>query len=274
MIEFPPPPPPVPPVGNRRSLMLLGTAAVLVLVVVVALVNGYRNRTARQNADLTGPLRLAPSRTAPVPTVPAPRGELVPAVSCPQIRDEESRLSYACIDNALRQDGPDVNLGLRISLSQEVEPGWVISEGSGNPRSLASPPPNDTVVVRAEARIAFHANPKPLGPSVPSPDQVQAEVRRRTELALQRGYGDNPSATVLAAHNRAFSGVPGFELLTEITINPAYRARRNLTARVERLWTVGVPTTAGVSIFMLSIPDNRKDLWPRAEATIATVKVL
>ena len=83
----------------------------------------------------------------------------MPAVACPQIRDEQSRLGYRCIDNALRQDGPDINLGLRISLNQEVEPGWVISEGSGNPRSLASPPPNDTVVVRADERIALHTNP-------------------------------------------------------------------------------------------------------------------
>ena len=70
------------------------------------------------------------------------------------------------------------------------------------------------------------------------------------------------------------AGCRASSCVTEITINPAYRARRNLTARVERLWTVGVPTTAGVSIFMLSIPDNRADLWPKAEATIATVHVL
>jgi len=274
MIEFPPPPPPpvVPPPGSRRSLAVLVIAVLLVLVVVVALVNGHRNSSARRAADLTGPLSLGPSQTARVPTVPAPQGGggLVPLVTCPQIRDEESRLAYRCIDDALRQDAPDVNLGLRISLTQEVEPGWVVSEGSGNPHSLASPPSTDTIGYQQGNR----ANPRPLGPSVPSPSQVQAEVRRRTELALQRGYGDNPSAKVTAAHVRTFSGVPGYELLTEITINPAYRARRNLTARVERLWTVGVPTTAGISIFMLSIPDNRKDLWPKAEATIATVEVL
>jgi hypothetical protein len=78
----------------------------------------------------------------------------------------------------------------------------------------------------------------------------------------------------MAEHARSFSGVQGFELVTEITINPAYRARRHLTARTERLWTVGVPTTAGVSIFMLSIPDNRADLWPKAEATVGTLHVL
>ncbi|HST47836.1 hypothetical protein [Jatrophihabitans sp.] len=271
MIEFPPPPPPSPPAGNRR-LVPMAVAAVLVLVVVVALVNGYRNRSTRQAADRIGPLSPAPSQTVPVPSVPAPRGGfgLVPLVACPQIRDEESRLTYRCIDDALRQDAPDVNLGLRISLTQEVEPGWVVSEGSGNPRSLASPPTTDTVGYLEDSR----ANPRPLGPSVPSPAQVQTEVRRRTDLALERGYGDNPSSEVLAAHTRSFGGVQGYELLTEITINPAYRARRHLAARVERLWTVGVPTTAGISIFMLSIPDNRKDLWPKAEATIATVQVL
>ncbi len=57
----------------------------------------------------------------------------------------------------------------------------------------------------------------------------------------------------------------GYELVTEITINPAYRERRNLATRTERLWMVGLPTTAGVSIFMLSIPDRRADLWPKAD---------
>jgi hypothetical protein len=241
-------------------------AAVLVLVVVVALVNGQRNRATRQAADRVSPPSSAPA--TPTPGASTPRGghQLVPAVACPQIRDEESRLTYRCIDDALRQNGPDALLGLRISLTLEVEPGWVVSQGSGNPRSVVSSPSNDTV--------GFRTNPRPLGPSVPSAATVRDEVRRRTELALERGYGDNPSGRVLATRVRSFGGVPGYELLTEITINPAYRARRHLAARVERLWTVGLPTTAGVSIVMLSIPDDRADLWPKAEATIATVRVL
>lgn len=266
MIEFPQQPPPPPPAGSRRSLAVPAVAAVLVLVVVVALVNGHRNRTAaRQSSDRAVP----PAATAaPAPSSQNPPGqdELVPEVACPQIRDEESRLTYRCIDNALVQGGSDVYLGLRISLVQEVEPDWVVSEGSGNPRSLASPPATDTV--------GFRTNPRPLGPSTPSLTRVHDEVRRRTDLALERAYGDNPSSKVLAFSFPFFGGVQGCELLTEITINPAYRARRNLTARTERLWTVGLPTTAGVSIFMLSIPDDRADLWPKADATVATVRVL
>jgi hypothetical protein len=274
MIEFPQQQQPPPPAGSRRSRSVLAVAAVLVLVVVVALVNGHRNRAARQASDRAIP--PGPAIVLPTPSARNPQGqdELVPSVACPQIRDEQSRLSYRCIDDKLRQGFPDTNLGLRISLSLEVEPNWVVSEGSGNPRSVASPPATDTVDFRTGFQSSFRTNPRPLGPSVPSAGQVRDEVRRRADLALERAYGDNPSGRVLSARVRSLGGVQGYQLLTEITINPDYRARRNLTDRVERLWTVGLPTTAGVSIFMLSIPDDRADLWPKAEATIATVRVL
>lgn len=244
-------------------------AAVLALVVVVALINSQRTRDSDQSvSDRVRQATQAPTagpseggsdpdngRTAPLPLV-----------ACPQIRDEESRLSYRCIDNALEQDGADTNLGLRITLNQEVEPGWVISQGSGNPRSLIDPPSTDVITFRPARRAA--------SPALPSAAQVRAEVLRRTELALERAYGDNPTSKSLAARSRQFGGVLGYQVLTEVTINPEYRARRQLSTRTERLWTVGVPTTAGVSIFMLSIPDNRSELWAKAEATIATVRVL
>lgn len=264
MIELlPPQPPPAGsgPAGSRRRSIAVAAAVVLALVVVVALVNGHRASTARQLLDR--PLPTAAS--APAPT--GGRAEPLPSVSCPEIRDEQSRLGYRCIDDALRQGDSDTLLGLRISLDAEVETGWVLSEGSGNPRSVLSPP-SDTVVV------GWRQSPQPLGPGVPTAAGVRDEVRRRTSLAIQRGYGDFPSARTLSEHVRTFAGVAGYELSTLITINPAYRAKANLTTRTERLWVVGLPTTAGVSIFMLSIPDRRADLWPKAEATVATVHVL
>jgi hypothetical protein len=269
MIELPPPPAP-PPARSSRGLAVTVVAAVLALVVAVALINGYRNRDSPQpQSDRIGQATPAPS-SRPTPDNPGPRdgrGEPLPLVACPQIRDEQSRLGYRCIDNALQQDGSDTYLGLRISLNQEVEPGWVVSQGSGNPLSLISPPPSNDVVTFRQARRA-------AAPALPSAGQVRAEVLRRTELALARAYGDNPAGKTLAARPRSFGGVVGYQLVTEITINEAYRARRNLATRTERLWTVGVPTSAGVSIFMLSIPDRRSDLWAKAEATIATVHVL
>jgi hypothetical protein len=248
---------------------MAAAAVLVVLVLVVALVNGHRNRSASgSRPDSTVRLSPAPSggpssgRSGP--NGGGPLG--LPVVACPEIRDEQSHLGYRCIDNYLQQGGFDTYLGLRISLNHEVEPGWVISEGSGNPRSLAIPAPNKVV--------SFPQPRRATGPVAPSAAQVSAEVRRRTGLALQRGYGDNPASRTLAAHARSFGGVAGYELVTHITINPAYRAARKLQARTERLWTVGLPTPAGISIFMLSIPDARSDLWPKAEATIGTVHVL
>jgi hypothetical protein len=103
---------------------------------------------------------------------------------------------------------------------------------------------------------------------------VRSEVRNRAGKAVQLAYGDNPTSHTLSEHSRSFGGTAGYEFLTEITINPAFRALRKLRAKTERLWVVGLPTDAGVSIFMLSIPDNRKDLWPRAEATVGTIRVI
>ena len=180
-------------------------------------------------------------------------------MSCPLIVDDESHLSYRCIDNYLVQDGSDTLLGLRISLDHEVEPGWVISEGSGNPKSIITPPNNS---------VGFRQAP------APSSQDVIDEVHRRTNIALQQAYGDNPGATTLSARSRTFSGVTGYVLLTEVTINPSYRAARNLKAKTERLWVVGLPTKAGISIFMMSVPDERSDLWPKADATIATIAVI
>jgi hypothetical protein len=272
MIELPhpgDPGAPQPPARRGRGPAMVAAAVLVVVVLVVALVNGHRNRNAAGSRPDSA-VRLSPAPSAsPSAGRSTPNGgglRDLPVVACPQIRDEQSHLGYRCIDNYLEQDGADTFLGLRISLNHEVEPDWVITEGSGNPRSLASPAPNTVVSFAQPGRAA--------GPGAPTTAQVSAEVRRRTGLALEHGYGDDPSSATLAAHPRSFAGVTGYELLTEITINPAYRAAHTLKVRTERLWTVGLPTPAGISIFMLSIPDARSDLWPKAEATIGTVHVL
>ncbi|MEO6504053.1 MAG: hypothetical protein ABIQ09_19365 [Jatrophihabitantaceae bacterium] len=267
MIELPQQQPAPPRSG--RGLAVAVAAALLALVVVVALVNSNHNRDSAAQSQADRLVSQAPS-SRPTPDIDLPRdgrGERLPLVACPQIRDEESRLGYRCIDDALRQDDSDTYLGLRISLNLQVEPGWVVSQGSGNPRSLVSPPPSNDVVTFRQARRA-------AAPALPSADQVRDEVLRRVELAVAEAYGDNPSSKSLATRTRSFGGVLGYQVLTEITINQTYRERRGLSTRTERLWTVGLPTSAGVSVFMLSIPDQRADLWPKAEATIATVHVL
>jgi len=287
MIELPQPTD-HPETPGRRGLGVAVVVVLVVVVLVVALVNGHRNRSGASRLHPNGGAALSPvpsgtpspgSKGSPSPGSTGTSGNGggvsagLPMVACPQIRDEQSHLGYSCIDNYLRQDESDTYLGLRISLDHEVEPGWVISEGSGNPQSLESPPPN-TVVGYSAAASRLRPVLQSVGPAQPSADQVSAEVRRRTELALTRAYGDDPASRTLAAHARSFGGVAGYEVLTEITMNPAYRASRKLTARTERLWTVGLPTQVGVSIFMMSIPDNRADLWPKAEAVVGTVHVL
>jgi hypothetical protein len=245
---------------------MIGGVLVLVLVLVVALVNGRRTSGSSSSSGLGAP-SVGPSI---IPS-PAPSGGSgggsggsggidpnLPVVTCPRVVDQQSHLSYTCIDNNLVQGPSDSLLGLRISLYREVEPGWIISEGSGNPLSLASP-----------------GNPSVIGyrQAVPTLAGITAEVRRRTAVALSKAYGNGPTSKVLNEHPVSVSGATGYELVTEITINPAYRASKNLATKTERLWVVGVPTKAGISIFMLSIPDRRQDLWPKAEATVGTLQI-
>lgn len=288
------------PQRGRRGLLAIAAAIVVVLVAGVALINAHRQTGNRRAAAAS---RSAGAPTSPgntgspaIPGIPDPGGgtaSRLPAVSCPQIRDEQSQLGYRCIDNYLVQDGAGILLGLRIALNHEVEPGWVISEGSGNPLSVVQPPDATVIGYRAAGigartqptAIGYHtggkaAHRQPIGPGavtaapLPNAQQVQAEVHRRADLALASGYGDNPESRVLAEHARDFPGITGYELLIQITVNPIYRAAQGLQVKTERLWVVGLPTKAGVSIFMMSIPDERADLWPKAEATVGTVHVL
>jgi hypothetical protein len=218
-------------------------------------------------------------------------------VACPQIRDEQAHLGYTCIDNYLQQDGADTNLGLLIVLDHEVEPGWVISQGSGDPTSVVQSPGSVVVDYRATDYRAndyrttgyrttdysatdYSANDYRTyggttgGGSQPTSVDVRNEVQRRTVLALQQAYGDNPSARTLSGQQRKLSGVQAYELVTEITIDPDYRLAQGLQVRTERLWVVGLPTPYGVSIFMMSIPDERSDLWPKAESIVGTVHLI
>jgi hypothetical protein len=302
----PAPGPSAPRSGPGRSRRPVGIviAAVLVVVLVVVLVNVFRSDSGGSSSDTAQPPASQSSQpglgggTAPSPSTGPSGGDsggsggsTVPVVSCPSIRDEESHLSYTCIENALEQGDPDPLLGLRIALSEETEPGWIISEGSGNPKSIVNP--NAGTDVRFDASGApIAALPAPAaGPvaapaarpvatpaatdtAVPGAADVQAAVRARAALAVAQAYGDSPTAATVEAKARDFGGVAGYELQVLVTIDPDYRVQRSLKVKTERLWVIGLPTAAGVSIFMLSIPDERKDLWPKAEATVGSIRVI
>jgi hypothetical protein len=249
-----------------RNTGWLIVAGVLVLIVVVALVNARRggNSTALPGPRPTSGIQLSPSTPVQPGDPAAPRGlggERLPSVSCPQIRDEQAHLAYTCIENALAQDDSNTYLNLRIVLNEMVETNWVISEGSGDANAVVQSP--------SAGVIRFHQ--EPAGASV---QQVMAKVRQRTASAVQNAYGDEPTSRTIGSSQRVFSGVLGYELVTEISINQAYRQANDLKASKERLWVVGIPTSAGVSIFMMSIPDDRSDLWPRAEATVGSLHVI
>jgi hypothetical protein len=270
--------------GSRRVLGWSIAGLLVLVLVVVAVLNQHRagqsGRALSNPAVPSAAPTLGPTQTPNQGNGSSP-GQQVPAVSCPQIRDEQAHLGYTCIDNNLQQDGIDTNLGLRIVLNQEVEPGWVISEGSGDPTSIVQSPGVVVAYRTINHRTINHRsidyrtnNGTTGGGSQPTSVDVRNEVQRRTGLALQRAYGDNPSARTLSAGQRQLSGVQGYELVTEITIDPAYRQAQGLQVRTERLWVVGLPTPYGVSIFIMSIPDERSDLWPKAESTVGTVHLI
>jgi hypothetical protein len=259
--------------ARRRAIGWTAAILVVLLVAMVAVLNQHRTRQAASSDQVVpgvpnGSPQPGPDRSGQGnPGQGSPGQGGIAAVACPQIRDEQSHLGYTCIDNYLRQDGADIFLGLRIALNHEVEPNWVISEGSGDPTSIVQQP--DTTVIGYRANHGGSS-----GGSEATSVDVQREVQRRTALALKQAYGDSPTARTLSGRSRMLSGVQGYELATEITINPAYRQAQGLQVRTERLWVVGLPTVAGVGIFMMSIPDDRSDLWPKAEAVVGTVHLI
>jgi hypothetical protein len=256
------PPPPRPP-RNRRSWLIVVAAAIVVLLAVVAVVNAARNHSSNSGQAAPGPLPGGTMLPAPLPSGSPSTGPgdgiSVPAVHCPVITDTQSHLRYRCIDNSLVQSDPDEYLGLRVSLTLLVEPNWALSEGSGDPSAYRRNPVLDAAGSSLTA-----------GPSL---QDVRSTVEARTARAVQDAYGPSPTSHVLAAHTREFGTTTGFELVTLISMDTQFRAETGLKAKTERLWVVGVPTVAGVSIFMLSIPDDRSDLWPKAEATVGTISV-
>jgi len=277
--------PPTPGPGRRKA-WVSPVIAVAVILVVVAMINAFRGSN-NNVADPRPSLSLANPDTSPSFPFPLPEpsgsspgrdapfgsdpgGTAIPAVFCPYIRDEKSHLAYECIDDSLIQDDADNFLGIRISLNRLVEPNWVVSEGSGNPDSITSSPTDQGVISYNGAARRAPATPTPSHPDVIN------EVERRANRAFEQAYGENPSPKLMSHGDRKIDGVTGYQVLYEITMNPQYRKDRNppLRTKVERLWVVGVPTNAGVSIFMLSIPDLRKDLWPKADATISTIKII
>ena len=263
-----------PPAGHaarRRTIGWIAAVLVLLLVGTVAVLNQHRTRQPASSGQLIPNGSTGQGQTGPGQggqgQGQGSQGQAIPVQACPQIRDEQSHLAYTCIDNDLTQNGEDIYLGLRIELNLEVEPGWLISEGSGDPTSIVQQQPTTVIDYRTN-----HGGMS--GGSQATSVDVQRDVQSRTALALQRAYGDNPTARTLAGHTRTLSGTQGYELVTEITINPAYRQARGLQVRTERLWVVGLPTVSGVSIFMMSIPDDRSDLWPKAEAVVGTVHLI
>jgi hypothetical protein len=278
VIELPyqpegPAPDPYGPGGRPVRRVGWALLAVAVLVIGIAVVVNRARVTrpvAAPSASPSAPSSApgsagAPSGSnGPAPSTPggsngpAPSGQ---AVRCPQIRDTRTHLSYRCITDTLIQVDGDLELGLRISLQQLVEPNWVIGEGSGD--ADAGLPP-DAALVGYRATAAAPA----------TPDEVRAKVLARAAAAVDAGYGPSPGSRILSGERRDFGGVSGYELLTEITMNAAFRKQSSLKALHERLWVVGLPTPAGVGIFMLTIPDDRADLWPQAEATVGSVRVI
>lgn len=227
---------------RRRGQTVARWAAAIVVAVVLVLTVVAVVHQNRGNRDVGGD-----QAAQPIPTSGSAQQRSTPTrASCPEVTDEVSHLAYRCIDNYLRGDYPDATLGLSTTLDYAVEPNWEIVQGSG------------------------------LIPTttVPTLGVLQQQVRLRTNHAITSAYGAHPIYRTLSEGQRVLNGVTGYEKVMEVHIDAAYRAQNHIKADLERLWVLGLPTVSGVAIFMLTIPDNRKDLWPRASATVGTVHVL
>jgi hypothetical protein len=132
-----------------------------------------------------------------------------------------------------------------LTLTQAVEPQWVLAEGA---RKLA---PLRGRTLR------------------------QVAVQLRTAMLANDEYGDSPAVRTVSAAPATVAGVPAFVLQTAFTINPDYRVEHGLQVHVEQLWIVVLNAGDGqVAAWYVSVPDDVANLWPQVPALIHSIGLI
>jgi hypothetical protein len=216
----------------RRAVIAAVVAAGLSLSACTATVGG------------TGAVGL-PAAAAPTvpnqPGGPASPDRTAPTVACPNVTDPQAGLTYRCVTAGI---SPASDLLWTLNLTKQVEPGWLLGEGS--------------------AAINAPAN-TPL-------DRVTELVRGQM---VELGYwGPNPGVRTLSSTAATVAGVKAWVLASSFTINAAYRGQQHLKVRAEHTWIVALRTSAAqLALWSVTLPDDVRQLWRTVPALIGSIKL-
>jgi hypothetical protein len=184
---------------------------------------------------------------------PSRRSVVLPTVvACPHVVDGRAHLSYPCLGPGMTRNRAKgfgcQNLWPALVVKQvdtASDLAWYVDEGSS---SYLQHTPD----IAGTARSAV-----------------------RSMLAYTGCYGPTPGMKREKDVDLTVDGRPAHLVQTLFTVSASYRAMHNLAVRQERLWIVAVEVLPGyVALWLASVPDVERDLWPRVPAVIKAIRVV
>jgi hypothetical protein len=224
---------------DRRWLLGAAAAAALVLVVAVGL---PRAETGDRLAD-PGGRTVVPTEPAPTTAVPV-RGRFA---------DRVARLSYDVLPGDWREWDRESFNALRSTL--------------GYYRVTQESAPRDQT-------YWANVNSGPVAPLVAAPDGDLVSTARRALAVLADRYYPEHSRADLQQRRLTVDGRPAALVRYRAVFDPA--AAAGYSAKSEQIVVLVVDTgqLEQPSVLYVSLPDTVRDLWPRIDALLASVRVI
>jgi hypothetical protein len=175
------------------------------------------------------------------PNVPVDPNQPAPTVDCPRVSDPQAGLTYRCVTAGIAQSS---DLLWTLNLGKQVEPGWLLGEGSTS---------------------------APLAAAVPL-ERATELVRR--EMVQLNYWGPEPGVRTLSSAATKVSGADAWVLASSFTINAKFRSQQHLKVRTERTWIVAIRASdTQVALWYVTLPDDVQHLWHTVPALIRSIEL-
>lgn len=227
--------------ARRSRIALLACALAALLALVAACANEVGGSGRVVGISTTDPTSVSPSG-APTQTV-SPSSSAY-SVVCPNIVDNEARLSYTCVDNSLRINPITASqAGLTVALETSTEPGWVAMQGSGHAASVSGA-------------------------------TAQMVAQKAASDNVSQSYGTSPTSTV-QKQGEVKLGRSAYRIDTLVTINPKYADQEGLKVKQELLSVTVVEVAQGTfSLLLITVPDTEKVWWQDYDDVVSSLRVI
>lgn len=196
-------------------------------------------------AAVSGTGQVGPLASVPTlpdqPSVPNPPNRPAPTVGCPRVSDPQAGLTYRCVTSGIVQSS---DLLWTLNLGKQVEPGWLLGEGSTSAQLPAAVPLERGAVL----------------------------VRR--EMVQLNYWGPSPGVRTLSSAATKVSGADAWVLASSFTIDTKFRSQEHLKVRTERTWIVAIRASGTtVALWYVTLPDEVRRLWHTVPALIRSIQL-